>query len=231
MIGIGVTTRNRPASLARTLSALRDLLPPEAALVVVDDASAPAAHGATYRFEHNVGIAAAKNKCLELLDTCEHVFLFDDDIRPKVADWWLPYTSSPLPHLMYVFPEYAVPPRVNDTVEVYRDARVVAYSHPRGCMLYLHRSCVQRIGGMDWAYGAWGYEHADLSDRAHVAGLTPYPYMDVVGSDKLFHSEDEHRQTRSSVSDATRSSCIPPNKARYVATRGLDTYIEYRRAP
>lgn len=227
-IGIAVTTRDRPGSLARTLAALRLLIPPEARLVVVDDASSQPAAGATYRFERNVGIAAAKNKCLELLDDCEHIFLFDDDTRPKAAGWWLPYVGSPLPHLMYVFVDYACGPRVNDTVEVYRDAAHVAYSHPRGCMLYLHRSCLERVGGMDWAYGAWGYEHADLSDRICEAGLTPHAYTDVAGSHLLIHSEDEYRETSSSVPGHVRSVCIPPNKARYNASRGVPTYIDYR---
>ena len=86
-IGIGLTTHNRPEVLEKSLAEHRKFLPEVAVLVVVDDASHPPAKapGATlFRFPHNAGIAAAKNKCIELLMDagCTHFFLFDDDSWP-----------------------------------------------------------------------------------------------------------------------------------------------------
>src|SRR5690606_10124331 len=82
-IGVGITTHNRPEIFAKTLAEMRKHLPPGAKLVVVDDASKEPVAEADYRFEENAGIARAKNKCLELLDGCEHIFLFDDDCYPR----------------------------------------------------------------------------------------------------------------------------------------------------
>lgn len=104
-IGIGVTTRNRPDALATTLKHLRTYLPPAAKLVIVDDASDKPVDDADHRFSENVGIAVAKNKCLELLYAagCEHIFLFDNDTYPIADEWWKPYVDSPEPHLMWIF--------------------------------------------------------------------------------------------------------------------------------
>jgi hypothetical protein len=37
--------------------------------------------------DNRLGIARAKNKCLEQLDDCEHIFLFDDDCYPIKKGW------------------------------------------------------------------------------------------------------------------------------------------------
>ena len=228
MIGIGVTTRNRPEVLARTLGALRELLPPGAKLVVVDDASEPPVSGADFRFAANVGIAAAKNKCLELLDDCEHIFLFDDDTYPRAAEWWAPYVESPEPHLMYIFEEFTHGAKLNDTAIEYQDDRIVAYAHPRGCMLYVHRSCLEAVGGMDSSFGAWGWEHVDFSDRVYDAGLTTFRYADVPGSKALIYSGDEHRAVASTMSGAARRACIARNEAIY-QSRGLGpAWVPYK---
>src|SRR5690606_9807564 len=127
---------------------------------------------ATYRFEKNVGIAKAKNKCLELLynSGCEHFFLFDDDTYPAVTGWEKPYIESPEPHLMWVFDRYD---GQKPTVEtIYKDDCHIAYHATRGCMLYCSREVLDKVGGMNPAFGKWGWEHQSWSDRIHSAGLT-----------------------------------------------------------
>lgn len=227
-IGIGITTYSRPDQLAATRIAILKYLPPGAKLVVVDDAGVIPALGADYRFAQNAGIAAAKNKCLELLDDCDHIFLFDDDCRPQAPDWWKPYVESPEPHLMYVFPDFVQGHKLNDTAHVYADTKHTAWSHPRGCMLYFDRRCLAAVGGMDVAFGKWGYEHSDLSDRIHRAGLTTFVYQDVCGSSALIYSGDEYRSSATTVTGNERQTCISRNRAIYDGDR--PTYIPYRRA-
>src|SRR5690606_26252831 len=113
-IGIGITTRNRPDALRTALEHHHAHLPPGALLVIVDDASAEPVEDADWRSETQAGIPAAKNKCLELLDGCEHVFLWDDDAWPIADDWWRPYVESPEPHLSYQFLDLAGPRKLND---------------------------------------------------------------------------------------------------------------------
>lgn len=227
MIGIGVTSHNRHDVTRETLERIRHYLPPDAKLVVVDDASvvAPDFH-VDYRFERNVGIAQAKNKCLELLNGCDHVFLFDDDTYPCKESWWRPYVESPEAHLMYTFIDFADGRSLGDTVVVHKDASHIAYSHARGCMLYFKRRALDAVGGFDPAFGKWGWEHINLSDRIHAAGLTTFPYMDI--RERTIYSSDEYRSVRTTVAGDKRNTCISRNGALYKQRKGLPYYVDYR---
>lgn len=200
-IGIGVTTHNRNALVASTIAKLLELTP-EARLVVVDDASSkPVSIDGVevYRFDTNVGIARAKNKCLELLADCDHIFLFDDDTYPLQAGWYEPYIASPEHHLMYLFKDWSSGKPVGDDAIIYQDDQHRAHQHARGCMMYVDSTALDAVGGMDVRYGKAMNEHLDWSMRIHNAGLTTFKYMDVVGSEQLIYSMDQHQEARTSI--------------------------------
>lgn len=229
-IGIGITTYNRSAQFNKSYQEICRLAPEGARIVVVDDASDTPVPNATFRFTANAGIAAAKNKCFELLDDCEHIFLFDDDTFPVHEEWYKPYVESQEPHLMYIFKDFLKTKRLNDTIELYRDSKIVAYSHPRGCMCYFKRVCLTVAGGMDTIFGKWGYEHPDLSNRVYNAGLTSFRYMDVPGSDKLFYSGDEHETVATTVSGTERDKLVQRNKRIYDQRIDMVKFIPYKSA-
>src|SRR5690606_36304792 len=105
-VGIGITSFNRPEILDRSIEFDKKHLPEGAKLVIVDDGSTERPKTKVdYRFPHNSGIASAKNKCLELLEGCEHIMLFDSDAWPIVADWHIPYINSGIKHLSFTFPK------------------------------------------------------------------------------------------------------------------------------
>lgn len=240
-IGIGITTHNRPEVLARTVDAIIAHTP-FAKIVVVDDASADpvAVYDATqgrstfvnlHRFEENVGIARAKNKCLELLVEAgvEHIFLFDDDAYPIAVDWWKPYVESPEPHLMRIFPDLAGPTKLHDLKEVYRGDGHIAYTRPRGIMLYAHRSVLDVVGGMDPGFGKWGYEHGDWSNRIHAAGLTTWRFADVENGAELIYSLDEHEAVdRTMPNHRERREAVTKNLPRYREQANQPIYYEFR---
>lgn len=229
MVGVGVTTHNRPVELAATLKRIRAVLPQGAKLVVVDDGSTEPAKDATYRFERNVGIARAKNKCLELLvdEGCDQLFLFDDDCWPTSKGWEQPYIDSPEPHLMYIFKDL-VRVKLNDSAEIHRDSKLKAYSHPRGCMLYFDGRVLDVIGGFDTRYKRWGYEHVDISNRIFNAGLTSFRFADVIGSEQLIHSCDEFMEVSSTVSREERRPYLEQMRDRFQASFSSSEYCEYR---
>lgn len=228
-IGVAITEHNRPEVFAKSLEEIKRFLPPGAILVVVDDASTVPVKGATFRFEKNVGIAAAKNKCIELLynQGCEHFFLFDSDTYPVKENWHVPYIECDEPHLNYIFQDFAGAKKLNDTKIVYSDDRKVAYSHPRGCMLYYSRLVFDKVGGMDPEFGRWGFEHGNLSDRIHMAGLTSFRYMDVIDSNRLIMSLDEHQKVTTTVSVAERKPLLEKNEPKYIAKKFSKEYIPF----
>ncbi|MGI1284570.1 glycosyltransferase family 2 protein, partial [Enterobacter kobei] len=235
-IGIAITTHNRPDVLTRAIEQHIKHLPAGSLVVVIDDGSKPAAvvpDGVQLRrHETSLGIVASKNASLTaLMDAgCEHIFLWDDDAYPIADNWHLPYIESPEPHLAYQFLDLAGTNKLNDLSELYRDDQHLAYTGQRGVMLYYHRSAIEKVGGFDQVYGRGMYEHSDLALRIHNAGLTTWAYADVVGSEKLIHSLDEHEAVERSVPRPDRQALVERNVTIHNERRdtGFTGYVEYR---
>lgn len=236
LIGIAITTYNRPEVLKRAIEQHIKHLPSGALVVVVDDGSKPQAEvpdGVTLvRHEQSRGIVASKNASLTaLVDAgCEHIFLWDDDAWPIADNWHRPYIESPEPHLAYQFLDLAGPRKINDMTVLYRDDKHIAYTGQRGVMLYYHRSAVDKVGGFDTVYGRGMYEHPDLALRIHNAGLTSWAFADVVGSEKLIHSMDEYEEGARTIPRPEREALDKKNAVIYSHRRdsGYTGYAEYR---
>lgn len=241
-IGIGITTHTRANGLPVFIKTVTEILkhrPVNSRIVIVDDASelkpvsALAAAGVNseveyFMFDENVGIARAKNKCFELLQDCEHIFLFDDDTFPIRPNWYTPYIESKEGHLMYIFTNFSNGTPCGDITTIYEDNKIKAYTHVRGCMLYYKRACLKAVGGMDTIYGKWGNEHGDLSNRIFNAGLTTFRYMDVANSKDLFYSGDEHMNVTSTYGGVRKMDAIDSTQHIYDRQRNTAFYREYR---
>jgi glycosyltransferase involved in cell wall biosynthesis len=226
-IGIGITTHNRHTLWPTTVAKIIENTP-GAKVVVVDDASKVAVRMAgveMYRFNDNVGIARAKNKCLELLSDCEHIFLFDDDTHPLAPGWHEPYVNSPEHHLMYLFDKWANGRPVGDDAILYSGNGHRAHAHARGCMMYIDNVALATVGGLDTRFGKAMNEHLDWSLRIHNAGLTTFPYMDVAGSDQLIHSMDQHQAVTTSIDN--RHQLNMDNKHLLDTSNTSTEYIPY----
>lgn len=229
-IGIAITEHNRYAMFKKCYDNVLKYAPEGAEIVVVDDASRPPVKEATYRFDKNVGIAVAKNKCLELLYKrgCEHFFLLDSDTWPTSESTWWPYINSPQPHLMYIFKDFKGEKKINDTLNFYNGEGISAHTHARGCMLYYHRSVLDKVGGMDPVFGKWGFEHVSHSDRIFMSGLTMFRYMDTQNSSGLWYSDDENNDNRNTtVSGSNRLFWIEKNKKIYEERRFKEEHIPF----
>lgn len=228
-IGLGITVHNRNEIAAVTVKQWKKYLPKGCKLIIVDDASVTPFKGAHYRFENNVGIAQAKNKCLELLDDCDHIFLSDDDCWAKVNNWWKPYVESAEPHLMFTF-DTLQDGRQNGNREVLSSGKLVSFANPCGCLLYFEKRVLDVVGGFDINFAQYGYEHVEFSNRIHNAGLTTYRYQDVPGSLKLFHSMDWAGEVLSSV-QANRSMLLWQNRQHFNAVKHSREFKAYKPLP
>ena len=227
-IGIGITVHNRHETASKTIEKIRKQAPKGSKIIIVDDASNVPFPNSDFRFDKNVGIAAAKNKCFELLDDCEHIFLFDDDCWPKVKDWHLPYVNSGHNHLMYIFDKLSSG-APNGNKKIKELSNVVIYENPCGCMMYYRKECINAVGGMDTGYGRWGFEHPDHSTRIFNAGLTPFKFMDIKGSDELFYSHDKEQTIERSVPSIVRLQHIARNRKKYERIGDSKHFIPYKK--
>lgn len=205
-IGIGITTTpNRKAVLAEALEYWRNFTPQGVVAYVNVD-------------EKMEGVAKAKNACLNQLQHCDHIFLFDDDCYPIADGWWQPYIDSGIYHLMYQFNLPGKPLK-----ELYRDDKIVAYDKTRGAMLYVTKEVLKTVGGFDTRYGIAGFEHPDYTTRIHNAGLTVHRAADVVGSDKLLYCLDQDGAVESSIPKGVKGNFRLYNKSKH-----SKEYMEFR---
>lgn len=216
MTGIGITVFNRNETFYKTLEKLKEHQPPNSKIVIVDDGSAIPIVGSTFRFEENQGAPIAKNKCLELLDGCDEIFLFDDDLEVLKDGWEIPYIESKEPHLNFTF--------AYNSFEKYGHK---VCDNPNGCMIYFNRSAIDKVGGFDTQFEKYGYWHGSMSCRIYNAGLTSFPFMDVIGSEKLFKSLDEKKEVKSATKN--KSKYLRKNKQRYFEQIGSSDYKPYKK--
>lgn len=212
-IGIGISTTPNRSILSDTINAFYQFMPQEAKLVIELD-------------KKYTGVAATKNRLLAELDDCEHIFLFDDDCYPIADEWWLSYIEAEQPHLMY---QFKLPGKSKtDMQELYRDDKIVAYSHTRGAMIYIERQVLDIVGGFDEAYGQAMFEHPDFTNRIHNAGLTTYRAMDVPNSHELLYCLDQDGEIESSIPVSVRIKNNAKNRFLYHTNKTSKEYKAYK---
>lgn len=118
--------------------------------------------------EGRLGVAVNKNTGLELLmdnTQVEHLFLSDDDTWPLEAKSLDLHIDQSLSHSMVCWGAHRL--------EWTSNGDWAEWGWPRGSMIYVRRSVVEKVGGMIEAFGPGGHEHVEWSRRIYQAGLTP----------------------------------------------------------
>jgi hypothetical protein len=228
-IGIGITTHNR-STLSKTLQMCKRFTP-SAKIVVVDDASTLQVVS-DFRFNENVGIAKAKNKCLELLEDCEHIFLFDDDTYPIIKGWERyyieAYEKTGNAHLCFTF-DHLKGGTKNGNIKQGIVNGLNYFNNPCGCMMFINKEVLKCVGGFSSQYLRYGYEHLGWSWRIHNAGFTFKPFLDVPNSLNLFYSLDYHRQIETSVGLGNKGQYTKHNAAVYELEKKESNWKPYQK--
>lgn len=114
------------------------------------------------------GIATAKNECIKLLQDCDYLFLFDDDVFPIKAGWAEYFIEAHKRtgnhHFLYLN-------RIHDKLET--NDGIDIYKECGGCFMFLTKEVIQKVGGFYKGYGKYGYEHAGYTHRIFNSGLNP----------------------------------------------------------
>lgn len=214
-VAICITTRNRPESFSRVLTACMKY---GHKIFVVDDASDGPYCKADYRFNERVGIPRAKNKCIELaMDYgAEHIFLLDDDCIPMMPHSFESYINSDLNHACYTF-AYKGRDRSGYT----------SYPLVNGCMMYYRRICFETVGGFDIEYGLGKYEHIEYSRRIYNVGLTPDRFIDIKDNVGLFDCLDDGSRIERSFNTDEMSSLLQQGKKKFMQTFASKEFKPY----
>lgn len=214
MIGIGITTRNRPECLEACLRHFKEFGYGDK-IVVIDDNSElwrinkliidSLDINITYKYSpKRLGISKAKNACLVELSDCDHVFMFDDDAWPIEHGWenrWIGINKhNSIGHSIYGVDcnasediNRAFRAHVNEVARIGDfEHQMIALSNCFGVVLYFTRECLNAIGGYDHsAKNVYGFEHAQISKRAARAGFTQgHEYICPAASMEMIYSVD-----------------------------------------
>jgi hypothetical protein len=232
-IGVAVTTHNRNELVADTVGAILATVPKGTPVVVVDDGSEDPVKldgdVTVIRHDQPLGIPSAKNRCIEELMALGvgHLFLFDDDTKPIENDWWTGYLESREHHLQYSWPKFANGTEVPRMDIIYSDENITSYGWSMGCMLYVTREAVNRVGGIRWEFGKGMEEHAEWSQRIHNAGLTTFVHQDISTSKGLFHAGDEHQAVPRSFNWSERVQLLERNEQIRLQNKNSVERIDY----
>lgn len=228
-IAICITTRNREEVFFNCLRKWIEFTPEDCdiELIIVDDASDNDYAPYDYRFTERAGIPAAKNKCIELAmyGLPDIIILADDDVHPISTNWHHSYINSLYPHLCFSWTE-----RYQDQAAKQRweENGHNFYHLGNGCLMTFTRSCIERVGGFRTEYGMGAYEHSDLSHRIAAAGLQPHPFIDVIGSEKLFHSMDKSGTVTRSFTDQEKAELLQRNYPIFASKRFDTNFVPYK---
>lgn len=213
-IGIGITTYNRPQHLKQCLKNI----------LAFDDR--PDNKIYVHHDKEQRGIAYGKNKCLEALKDCDHIFLFDDDCFPKKEGWINFFVNSGQEHALYMNKDYGL---------FAQNEQIGYYANASGVFMYLTKKVFKAVGYFNPSYGRFGFEHAGYSKRIFNAGLTLTNFPVIHGTDQYIHSLDldgtkgydiEHFST---VTGEERSRCIAENDPIYIKeTTSKQVYYEFK---
>ena len=143
-----------------------------------------------------LGIAGAKNACLWELKGFDHVFLFDDDAMPAGGNWWQTWIQPGLGHLTLSM-DVAATAREDErvghvTLTGDHGPGWEGFTGCLGCVLYFTKRALATLGGYDNRFGVYGYEHCQMTARAHKAKITPVLYPAPVGAMQSIYTLDMH---------------------------------------
>lgn len=174
MIGIGVTTTDaRPYHKKYWETLVKESLLTEGMKIV---------------FVHNApSVAEGKNDCLRQLKDCDDIFLFDDDTYPinnGWAEWFIQHAkTSGNNHFAYLR-------QVHQIRRMKLEHGIGFYNNSAGCMMYLNKTVLEKVGAFDTKYKRYGFEHVNYSERCYRAGLTQARNVCPINADDYVVSLD-----------------------------------------
>lgn len=139
-------------------------------------------------FVHNApSVAEGKNDCLRQLKDCNDIFLFDDDTYPITngwAEWFIQHAkTSGNNHFAYLR-------QVHQIRRMKLEHGIGFYNNSAGCMMYLNKTVLEKVGAFDTKYKRYGFEHVNYSERCYRAGLTQARNVCPINADDYVVSLD-----------------------------------------
>jgi hypothetical protein len=247
-IGIGITTHNRSHIISKTISNIvTNTSCGGIKYILVDDNSdnnhrsenekIAKKYNISYHYnKENLGIAKSKNKCLEYIDDCDYIFLFDDDCYPIRDNWWDKFIEASeetnCEHFSLTF-DHTSSGRPNGNKllgKINKNKFIIEeYSNPCGILLFMTKNCIEKIGGFDSNYGLYGKEHVGYSMRCHNLGLTIGNFLSVSNTLEYFYSYDYESKIPSALPWDVKQESRAINEIVFIDEKQSYDYKPYKK--
>ncbi len=136
-----------------------------------------------------LGVAGNSNRLLRCLSRFAYGILLNDDVEILSQGWEHFYADAMqhtnMHHFIYREPGvYRAGEGETTTVNNVFLKKVI--EKPHGAVLAFDHHMLQNVGYFDEAYGYYGMEHVDWSQKTWETGLQSSGFYDVIGSDRYF---------------------------------------------
>lgn len=161
MIGIGVTTYNRPELAALCLANIAKFTTERYKIHVAVDSD-----------EDRQGVAKRKNECLRELKDCDYIFLFDDDCYPIKEGWERAIIEKSEKTNTHHFCFNKEPFYKVTGFRFVNGVELECYGACGGVMLFYTNKVLKEVGAFYEGYDTYGFEHIGHSIRIFRSGLS-----------------------------------------------------------
>lgn len=217
MIGIGVTTYNRPQLATLCLANINKFTTEHFKIHVAKDTD-----------EDRQGVAKRKNECFKELMDCDYIVLFDDDCYPIKEGWERLLIESSKKTNTHHFcfnkePFYQIKGyQYNNGVELQ------TFDNCGGVMLFYSNKVLKEVGAFYEGYDTYGFEHIGHSIRIFRSGLsadlfccpselTNYIYSHDYEEKDFFEKQSSiNLQTKNELSLKNKDICYKEDNKIYV---------------
>lgn len=159
----------------------------------------------------NDGMAKSKNLCIKLLADCDIIFLADDDIIYRAADWWSPYIEA-INRTGYHHWNLMGASVVQSMGARYLPRITHGYTYRQfdrvsGQLMVLTQRVVKEVGYLKSFPSKYGWSHVNYTFRIIHHKLTP-GFIDIQDCDRLIECRNDQpcRTTEEMKRDASINS-------------------------
>ncbi len=206
-IGIGILSYNRMASLRRLIESITKYTDMRRTTVFVSDDCSDDGTTITYLNElkkhcnfvvmlnkSRLGVAGNSNRLLRCLARFRYGMLLNDDVEILRYGWDQFYfdamAKTNFHHFIYREDGVYNAER-GERCDVGGVALDKVVEKPHGAVLAFTNEMFKKVGYFDEAYGLYGMEHVDWSQKVYEFGLQISGFFDVAGSEQFFKIHDE----------------------------------------
>jgi len=227
-IGVGVLSFNRLKPLQRLIGSIRKYTDLSRTTIFISD------DGSTneslkdwldkqpdiivLKNSTNIGIAGNTNRLMNCLKRFKYKIILNDDVEILSHAWERFYfeamQNTGYHHFCYRQEGLHGASRQQSQKKSVNGKIIYSVTDkPHGAVMAFDDKAFDAVGYFDEALSQYGMEHVDWSNRVGVAGLQPYGFHDVEGSDRFFAI---HREKSALI---TKGQHLRENKAKYANLR------------